>query len=263
MARKQQKEPAAAPVPEGPKRTRDKVCIIGCSDSKSLAPFHRRNEFEYWGVNNLFLTMPNAPWTRWFEIHHIEHKDGKWLRRGSEEFRGLQVSAYLDGLSKLPCPVYMQQSNEIVKNAVPYPLQAVLDRFGTYFTNTISWEIALAVLEGFKAIHVYGVDMAVDTEYYWQRPSCEYFLGLAKGAGIEVYIPDTCDLVKTRFLYGFNEQQELAWTNKVNSTKQIIEDKRAKALKDAQFLQKQIDQYTGALVGIEDLHKRWKNVTGG
>ena len=46
---------------------------------------------------------------------------------------------------------------------------------------------------------MYGVDMAQDTllaaEYSEQRPSCEYFIGLAEGAGIRVDIPGGSDLL--------------------------------------------------------------------
>ena len=49
--------------------------------------------------------------------------------------------------------------------------------------------IALAIYEDFDIIHVYGVDMAVCGEYEQQRPSCEFFCGIAKGKGIELYIP--------------------------------------------------------------------------
>jgi len=228
-----------------------------------MTPFDRKDEYEFWGVNNLYHTLPNEPWTRWFEIHSITFEGGKWLRRGGPEFRGQKVDQYLEGLSKLPCPVYMQASNPLVPNAVPYPLKPIVDRFGDYFTNTISWEIALAIFEGFKEISVFGVDMAVDSEYFWQRPSVEYFVGLARGEGITVVVPDTCDLLKTRFLYGFQEKQELAWSKKLDATKKVIEQKREKALHDMQFMQKQIDQYTGALVGIQDMEKTWKNLTGG
>jgi len=39
-----------------PKKT--KVAIVGCADSNKQVPFDRADEFEFWGVNNLYLTMP-------------------------------------------------------------------------------------------------------------------------------------------------------------------------------------------------------------
>jgi hypothetical protein len=47
--------------------------------------------------------------------------------------------------------------------------------------------------------------MANDIEYQSQRPSCEYFIGLARGKGIEVYVPPESDLLKCMYLYGFED----------------------------------------------------------
>ena len=242
---------------------KEKVCIVGCSNTKELAPYDRADEFEFWGVNNLYLTLPDKPWTRWWEIHLIEHEDGKWMRRKQAEFRGQPIEKYLQSLGKLACPVYMQQANPLVPNAIEYPLAAVIAETGNYFTNTISYQIALAILEGFKEIWVYGVDMACDTEYGHQRPSCEYFLGLAAGRGIKIRVPPASDLLKNRFLYGFQEQQSLPWEEKIANTRKTIETKRQDAIQRAQFAQKQVDQYTGAQVSLDEMDKSWKNVTGG
>jgi hypothetical protein len=68
--------------------------------------------------------------------------------------------------------------------------------------------LAMAMDEGYKEIHLYGVDMANGSEYQDQRPSCEYFIGLARGAGIIVAIPSTSDLLKTPILYGYEEEKQ-------------------------------------------------------
>ncbi|GAG52607.1 unnamed protein product, partial [marine sediment metagenome] len=199
-----------------PERTRDKVCIVGCSDSCKQTPFDRADEFEFWGVNNLMWTLPGQAWTRWFEIHQIEQNEqGIWERRGDPNFRNLTVDQYLDQLAKLNIPIFMREINPKVPTSILMPYDALADKFGRYFTNTISWEIAMGIAMGFKEIRIYGVDMAVDTEYGHQRPSCEYFLGVAAGLGIKIWIPDTCDLLKTRFLYGKEEPQAREFTEKL------------------------------------------------
>lgn len=249
-------------MPEAPKRSRDKVCIVGCADTKHQTPFDKPDEYEYWGVNNLFLTLPDKPFTRWFEIHQITLQDGTWMRRKEPEFRGQPVKQYLEQLGKLPFPVYMQSANPLVPNAVQYPLSEIVAQFGIYFTNTISYEIALAIMEGFSEIRVYGVDMAVDTEWYHQRPSCEYFLGYAVGRGIKLWLPDAADLLKNRFLYGFQEQMALPYEEKLNQVKKTMHKKREMAIQEKMFKQKQEDQYTGAIMALDETYKIWKNVTG-
>ena len=140
-----------------------KVAIVGCSQSKSLAPFDDLS-FEIWGVNNLYPHIPRA--NRWFEIHEIFQQGETYLRRGDIKFRGQPVNDYLKTMGEWTqeksCPVYMQRKWDLVPTSIPYPVEEMIKKFGGYFTNSVSWMIALAIHEGAEEIHVYGVDMAVD-----------------------------------------------------------------------------------------------------
>jgi hypothetical protein len=243
-------------------KKKDTVCIVGCSDSKIMTPFDKADEYEFWGVNNLYLTM-KGPWSRWFEIHSITKDGDKWLRRGEQIFRGQPIEKYLEGLGQLSCPVYMQEKNPLVPNSVVYPMQDVVEQFGTYFTNTISWEIALAIVEGFKEIKIFGIDMAVDTEYTTQRASCEFFLGIAFGRGIKIDVPPTSDLLKSRFLYGFQDVQERAWNTRVKLTLKSLEERRDKYEDEMKLNERKVYESNGAIAGIHEMLKTWKNVTGG
>jgi hypothetical protein len=102
-------------------------------------------------------------------------------------------------------PIYMQEKNPDIPMSVRFPKEKIMEEFGNYFTNSISWEIALAVMEGFKEIHLYGVDMATHSEYAYERPSVEYFLGWAQGRGIKIMIPQKSDLLKTLWLYPYQD----------------------------------------------------------
>lgn len=241
---------------------KEKVCIIGCAESKSLAPYHLADEFEFWGVNNLHLTMPKAPWSRWFETHQIAFQNGKFFRRGRLDFRGQPVDQYLLSLQALNVPIYMQQPVGIVPNAVEYPLKQVLEAFPRkYFTNTISYEIALALLNGFKEIWIYGVDMAVSSplrgqnEYSHQRPSCEYFIGIAEGRGVKVVLPDECDLLKTNFLYSFEEHKEEAFISKLRELDASMAAKQRKADQEFEFARQKREQYIGARAVVNEITK--------
>ena len=169
------------------------VYIVGFADSWTDTPFDEPGA-EFWGLNNLH-SMTNAtkkPWSRWFQLHDVDkhHPD--------------DGDAHLAWLSaqKFPVLMFEEHIDTRVSNAQPYPKADVIEHFGGYFTNSISWMIALAIQEGYEKIGVYGVDMAQDSEYGHQRPSCEYFLGWAKGAGIEIDIAQASDLLKSPFLYG-------------------------------------------------------------
>lgn len=245
---------------------RSKVAIVGCADSKIMTPFNEPNDWEFWGVNNLHLTLPAAPWSRWFELHIIsKNQMGKYFRRGKPDFRGQSVEQYLESLNNLKIPVYMQQQWPIIPNAAIYPAKEIFSKFGNYFTNTISYMIALAIMEGFKTIGIWGVDMAVSSvvrsqdEYSHQRPSCEYFIGLARGLGIEVIIPDQCDLLKTRFLYCYQEPQETAFNAKIKSMVQSMQQRQKEADNRMREQEIKVHQYTGAISYANEILKIWGN----
>jgi len=254
---------APTPVREFNLPRKPKLAIVGCSDTNKQTPFDRTDEFEFWGVNNLFTNMGERPWTRWFEIHHIEKNPitGQWQRRGSIDFRGLTVYDYLRKLQALDIPVYMRAPCELVPNAVIYPIRDMLAQWGDYFTNTISYMLALGLSEGhYEEIHVYGVDMAVDTEYFWQRPSCEYFLGIARGIGVKIVLPDECDLLKTRFLYGFDDRMENKWIKKVDGMLASMQMRLNNAAQKKKVTSQQCEQYVGAIQAANEMKKIWKNM---
>ena len=55
--------------------------------------------------------------------------------------------------------------------------------------------IAFAIFEGFKEIHVYGVDMSQDEEYFGQRNGVEFWMGVCAGRGCTLYVPQASDLL--------------------------------------------------------------------
>jgi hypothetical protein len=66
--------------------------------------------------------------------------------------------------------------------------------------------IGWAILQKFKEVHVYGIDMASQTEYVFQRPACEAWLAFAEGLGIKTYTPPESDLFSTVAQYGRGDQ---------------------------------------------------------
>lgn len=128
----------------------DSVIILGFAPSKSIAPIDRPG-WDIWPLNELYTEMPRleARATAWFQLH------------GNEPPQVRDVN-HKQWLAKLRCPVLLWKRHPEIPNAVPYPLDEIIAEFGTYFTNSISWMIALAIKLGYKRIHLYGVDMAQD-----------------------------------------------------------------------------------------------------
>jgi len=179
----------------------NKLAIINAGPSVSEAPFDRSG-WDFWGVNNIFQYVPNVRWTAWFELHKFSIVDEQFLRKDQPVFRGMPIYNYLDKLQHLNVPVYMQESCQIIPNARPYPFNEIVSRFGRYFTVSACWMLALGIHLGYQTIGVFGCDM-IDEQHKDKRPAFEYFLGFAKGLGIEVIIPNSCPLLKCDKLYGF------------------------------------------------------------
>jgi len=184
-------------IEDKPQR-KDRVCIVGFANSKKFVPWDKTDDYEYWGLNELYLDpdIPqNAPWSRWFELHY----DRFTRKRGKE-----RCEDHAERLAKMGIPVYLCKPHPDIPNGIEFP-QAVFNLFPDYWTNSVSYMIALAIHQRFKEIRIYGVDMAQQTEYAHQRPSCELLIGWALGQGIEVYIPPESDLLKSAYRYGFEE----------------------------------------------------------
>lgn len=251
-----------------------KIAICGCSDSKDLAPFNDKS-WEIWGVNNLFHHIPR--YDRWFEIHNITRNEaGEWMRRGQTNFRGQDINAYVKDLAKMKCTVYMQRKWDDIPGSTSYPIEAVKKRFGSvlgwygyipegvqddqmnyrlYGTNTVTYMILLAIMEGATHIGIWGVDMAVDTEFFHQRPSCEYALGVAIGMGIKVYVPAEADLLKCVYLYGFEEKLNDEWISKLNKMRESMGKREKKAVHEMKDNEQVLHRSDGARRVITHMRK--------
>src|SRR5712692_6528401 len=144
---------------------RERVAILGyVEETLWQAPFEdktwrREDGSEIWGLNDLWQLQTKAKrsslwgqmrWDRWFEMHTLGKSEPK----------------HIDWLKHCGVSIYMTKHYDNIPPSIAYPLDEMMKRFQTrYFTNTISYELALAISEGFKEIHLYGVNMAaVDNE---------------------------------------------------------------------------------------------------
>jgi len=181
-----------------------KVLIIGSATGWEAAPFSDPS-WSVWSLSRMYHSIPR--WDVWFELHPwdrlCERLDGSTpevdQKRGRAEYQ--QWLSQDHGR-----PIFMQRAYPQVPGCIEFPLHRILDTFPQrYFTNSVSYMIALAVFQGAEEIAIYGVDMATKEEYTDQRSGVEYWIGLAQGAGIDVHIPDNSDLCKSRALYGFHD----------------------------------------------------------
>lgn len=230
-----------------------RVVITGfVADSRDLSPAldkKKRKDFEIWSFNNDMELVEHA--ARHFEMHELDVYDRKALgdAKPSPEY----LRALHDGLG---IPVYMLKEEKTIPGSIAYPVNEMVREFETdYFTNSISYMLALAISEQVDEIHLYGIDMALQHESAWERPSIEYFLGYARGAGIKVVIPDESDLLKCLGLYGYvpTYEYEAMLREREERTRRSLEWTEA----EARRLSRDSDYFEAAIREMEFWGRQW------
>ena len=199
------------------------VALVGMSPTScALAPYNEPSEkVEIWALNEMHALPWLKRWDRWFQIHESK----SWHRPSVMKY-GIDQIPHLDWLrTDHGHPVYMQYWNDEVPNVVAYPLHEICDvllknikrgkKYIKYFTSTFAYMMGVALLEGrnpykpeekpFERIEVYGFEMTASEEFTEQKGCAEFWLGMAAGLGIEIYLPPNCVLLWSA-LYGGNEQ---------------------------------------------------------
>lgn len=181
-----------------------KLAILGSGNSLSEAPFNNI-DFEFWGQNNLFLDIPkDINITAWFQLHSIG---------SAEEFQFLQA---------LNCPVFQMKCNSNLVNSRIYPIESALLFFNYKrekvikhpFHSTVSFMLALAIMNGYKEIYLYGIDCKHEN-YQFQKDSIAFFIGYAKHAGIEIILPGQSEVLKPDFIYQYDETETIQFTREI------------------------------------------------
>ena len=261
---------------------RSKIAILGYTQHKALAPFDDI-DWEIWGLNDLYFDLPqmfqrsDIPFDRlrWFQLHNWEilRDWDKYVVREGDTINPTAGPAHPRDPNHVPWlreaaglfPLYLKTEQTEVPGALVYPREDVYKYFGRqYFTNSITYMIALAIMElapDHKPIEgaeigVWGVDMMVsggivgsESEYGYQRPSCEWVLGVAEGMGITIHIPEQADLLKSACDYGDDEQHY--FRGRLNEHWQQMEMQRINAVNTRTQARDVEMQATGAKQTLE------------
>lgn len=171
---------------------------------------------EVWSLNDCYQVFPEQLMkrvTRIFEMHSFEKREKMLTKDGQLHFD------CLDGLGHNGHRIIMQTPHPNICNSEAYPLSEVRKAYPPgFFTGTPSYMIAMAILEGYTEIRVYGFDQC-DWEHVLQRNSWIWWCGIAVGQGIALSGCVTFLDVFSKRLYGYeygpefdNECQRLLWT---------------------------------------------------
>lgn len=162
-----------------------KVAIVGLSPTThDLAPWDDPS-WQKWG-----LPWDEGYWLRMdrlFEMHDIKLLESEHSKR---------KHGYFERLATCGVPLYMQDKDQDIY-ALRYPFEEVAKTIGMpYWNSSIAYALAMAIHDGADEIGIYGVDMAADDEYGYQRPNIEYLIGVAIGKGIKVIVPEQSPVCK-------------------------------------------------------------------
>lgn len=183
-------------------RTNDRLVLLGTAPSMVDAPLTDET-CDVWAVSAYAGHKPEMLQhvDVLFEMH-LEHYWAKMLPR-LVEFHG---------------PVVMQQKQAQVPNSVEFPFEEAVAEYyiqamgeDLYATNSVSYMLMLAGMLGYSEIALYGIHMGHHTEYGYQKPNCEYYLGWLAAKGCKIWLPEMGQLLRAPYLYGYNEPwQEVA-----------------------------------------------------
>jgi len=160
---------------------KDSEClvILGKGDTRhDGAKIAAELDCECWGLNDI-ERFPEM--TMLFDIHEKE--------------RAMEVSK---DLADLKIPIMMQDVYPDIPMSVKFPMTKILEDFVVpYYNNQVCQMLAFAIhTRRFKKIYLFGVEyIAADrVEQEFERPCTEFWLGMAMGRGISLYIAKQSNL---------------------------------------------------------------------
>lgn len=181
-----------------------KIAILGGAPSScNLAPFGDAS-WEIWACSPSNWNAPRVE--AWFEMHSLDRKAVK----GNEP--------YIQTLQRHP-RVYVSKEDQRLPNAIVYPFDEMIAPYGGRFVqslmqSSVSFMLAMAINQKPQTIGLWGVDMAAESEYDYQRPGCHFFFNEAQKAGIEIAAPPQSDILEPLPLYGYKEHYPMYWRQK-------------------------------------------------
>ena len=135
------------------------------------------------------MSLPRCD--RWFELD-----DGTELQR-------LGDSQHFQSLGELEALIYVLKPIPEMPASVLYPHEDVKKAIQAYFTNPLSYMIALAIYENFDRISVHGIQLTSSQDHE-VKANIEYLLGVAIGRDIKIEVPRGSNLLKASKFYGYD-----------------------------------------------------------
>lgn len=171
-----------------------KAAIIGAGPGRNDAPWDDPL-FCFFAINEIKQPV----FHKHFELHP----------------RAVQSPRDLEFLKHCPVPCYVLDLAEwhgLISHPVQFPLERLRAAgFRMYATCTFAYQIMLAILDGFEAIGLWGVELFLGSprERTVERACVEYWIGFAEGRGVKIVADSGLATHRSRWLYGYDYDKEL------------------------------------------------------
>lgn len=174
------------------------------------------------------LTRDAAPWNDLSKDLWVFNAGAifDWCKRATAVFEIHPAGEYTNPMSdrseywneflqkQTVADVWMQEVDPRVPKSRKYPLDEITKKYlhnfkrgldiNRYFTSSPCYSIALAILQGYQRIELYGIEMETNSEYIYQRDGVGLWIGIALGCGVQVVIPEHTSMFSAP-LYGYDD----------------------------------------------------------
>lgn len=181
----------AVTLPVIPER---KICILGTTPSRSLAPFGD-DSWEFWTIGP--GGKDNNRWDALLELHG----PSTWPD-GFKEYIGqistqVPESRFIGEREVKKRIITMDRMPGWSDANVGYPKAYMIGKYRRmWFSSQISWALTLAIEEGATDIGLYGIDLEAGEEYEAQFEGARHFIDMFSVAGVRFHIPGHCGLFR-------------------------------------------------------------------
>ncbi len=165
-----------------------KLNIIGKGNTWVDAPME---EFS-WGITQIYLRRPVN-----LVIDMNIYDDLRWGLKEKDDAERTRLKCLQNGIP------YIDLKN--------YPIQEMIEKFDTdYFSSTVDYAIALALYQGYRDLHLYGITLFGDSDYYRLKCGCDFWCGYGKGLGANITVHGNSRVMRTldNKVYGYDWEQK-------------------------------------------------------
>lgn len=160
---------------------------MGRGPTAKLAPFFDPS-WEIWGL--AWVKYPREDKT--FDIHEKE---------AYSNFTKADLQWHVDCAASKNIPI-ISADNGLYANPLPFPFEAIFEKFGRYFESSAAYLLAQAILENPDEIGLWGIHLETGTEWAEQKPNLEYLIGFGRGMGQNITVCPGAPLLISHWMAG-------------------------------------------------------------